>query len=52
MGVKCQKCWPQTSAGDYKGAQPPYRGDKRAERALSARYLQYLLSTQFNGLRF
>ena len=25
------------TAGDYKGAQPPYRADKRVERALSAR---------------
>ena len=25
------------TAGDYKGAQPSYRADKRAERAMSAR---------------
>ena len=25
------------TAGDYKGVQPPYRADKRAERGLSAR---------------
>ena len=36
MGQKGPKCWPQASAGDYKGAQPPYQADKRAERALSA----------------
>ena len=28
------------TAGDYKGAQPPYRADKRAERAMSARLKQ------------
>ena len=27
---------PQASAGVYEGAQSPFRGDKRAERALSA----------------
>ena len=30
----------RTTAGDHKGAQPPYRADKRAERAMSARHLK------------
>ena len=36
MGPKGLKCWPQASAGDYKGAQPLYLADKRPEGALSA----------------
>ena len=27
VGPKGPKCWPQASAGDYKGAQPPYLAD-------------------------
>ena len=36
MVLKGLKCWPQASAGVYKGAQPPYLADKRPEGALSA----------------
>ena len=32
------------TAGDYKGAQPPYRADKRAERAMSARLIKNKLA--------
>ena len=38
MGSKGPKYWPQASAGDYKGAQPPYLADKRPEGALSASF--------------
>ena len=34
--MKGPKCWLQASAGDYKGAQPPYLAKKRPEVALSA----------------
>ena len=34
--MKGPKCWLQASAGDYKGAQPPYLAEKRPEVALSA----------------
>ena len=38
MGPKGPKCWPQASAGDYKGAQLPYLAEKR-EGALSASHI-------------
>ena len=55
VGPKGPKCWPQASAGDYKGAQPPYLADKRPEGALSASFNQYIQFkfenlTDFNNL--
>ena len=38
VGAKRHECWPQASAGDYKGAQPPYLADKHPEGALSASF--------------
>ena len=37
-GEKAPNIGRRPTAGDYKGAQPPYRADKRAERAMSARH--------------
>ena len=43
VGPKGPHCWPQATAGDYKGAQPPYLADKRPEGALSASVIQNVL---------
>ena len=40
VGPKGPKCWAQASAGDYKGAQPPYLADKCPEGTLSASHPQ------------